>query len=386
MRIAINAWFWNATTTGSRQYTRCLVERLAETAPDLEIVLLTPETEAPKPETEIPNVRYQPIANRYQLPANLYKVWFEQIAFPRACRQLEAELAHVPYWAPPLRPTVPIIVTIHDLIPLLLPEYRGGPLVRLYTALVGRAARKAALVLTDSQASRRDIITHLRLPEDKVRTVYLAAGEQYTPTPYPGETAIRAQYGLPERYMLYFGGFDVRKNVATTLNAYRQAAPVIGETCPLALAGKLPEQDTPFTPDPRRLAREQGLDEQHVHFVGFVHDADAPAIYRGATALIFASHYEGFGLPPLEAMACGTPVVSSNATSIPEIVGDGGLLLPPDDAEGMARAMIRLATDDGLYVDISSRALAQAARFSWEQTALETLTAYRDVVNVVSQA
>jgi glycosyltransferase involved in cell wall biosynthesis len=128
------------------------------------------------------------------------------------------------------------------------------------------------------------------------------------------------------------------------------------------------------------------LDEEHVRFVGFVDEADAPAIYRGATTFIYPSRYEGFGLPALEAMACGTPVVGSDASSIPEIVGDGGLLLPPDDIEGMAKALVRLATDDSLYVEMGSRALAQAAKFTWKQTAQETLAAYRDVVDVVNQA
>lgn len=383
MRIAINAWFCSSTTTGSGQYIRSLVERLAEIAPDLEIVLLTPGRETSNDKLQIPDIRYQPIANRYRLPANLYKLWFEQIAFPRACRLCKADLAHVPYWAPPLRPSVPTITTIHDLIPLLLPEYRGGPAVRLYTALVSRAARKAALVLTDSEASRHDIVTHLKLPAERVRAIYLAADEQYTPTPYPGETAIRAQYELPERYVLYLGGFDVRKNLASMLAAYCQAAPIIAESCPLVVAGKLPETDTPFAPDPRRLAREQGLDETCVRFVGVVDEADAPAVYRGATAFVFASRYEGFGLPPLEALACGTPVIGSNTSSLPEIVGDGGLLMAPDDIAGMAKALVRLASDDSLYVDMGSRALAQAAKFSWSQTTRQTLTAYRDVASQV---
>jgi len=382
MQIALNAWFWDSPTTGSGQYTRRLVEHLAAVAPDLEIVLVAPEDKIPNPKPQTPNIQFRLTANRYRLPAALGKVWFEQVAFPRACARLGADVAHVPYWAPPIRPTVPTVVTIHDLIPLLLREYRGGPLVRLYTALVGTAARSAALVLTDSEASRRDIVAHLALPSERVRVVYLAADERYTPEPssLPGGSR-KGVHDLPERYVLYLGGFDVRKNVVTALRAYRRAGPAIGEGCPLVIAGRLPEQDTPFAPDPRRLAREQGVDERFVRFIGFVDEADKPALYRGAVALIFPSRYEGFGLPPLEALACGTPVVGSDATSIPEVVGDAGVLLPPDDAEGMAGALIRLATDDGFRAELSRRALAQAARFSWERTARETLAAYRDVVS-----
>ncbi len=404
MRIALNAWFWDSPTTGSGQYTRRLVEGLAALNVGLQIILVIPtgkrhEARSKKHKATYPASRFLHPASCILHPvscsrSNLGKVWFEQVAFPRACRHLEVALAHVPYWAPPLRPSVPTVVTIHDLIPLLLREYRGGPLVRLYTALVGAAAQNAALVLTDSEASRRDIIAHLGLPPDRVRVVYLAAGERYTPTPsilpeesrrevepspLPGGSR-RGVHGLPKRYVLYLGGFDIRKNIATALGTYRWVGPTIGEGCPLVIAGRLPERDTPFTPDPRRLAREQGVDERFVRFIGLVDEADKPALYRGAVALIFPSRYEGFGLPALEALACGTPVVGSDAASIPEVVGNAGVLLGPDDAEGMAGALIQLATDEEFRAELSRRALAQAARFSWERTARETLAAYQDVV------
>ena len=386
MRIALNSWFWNEPTTGSGQYTRRLAEHLATIAPDLEIVLVAPESRIPDPPSDlprvapIPNLRFQLTTSHRQLPAALGKVWFEQAVFPRTCRRLEADVAHVPYWAEPLYSSLPTVVTIHDLIPLLLREYRGGPLVRLYTVLVGQAAHSAALALTDSESSRRDIVTHLGLPVERVRVVHLAAGESYAPAPAPADGEIRAHYGLPERYILYLGGFDARKNVVTVLRTYRWAGPVIGDECPLIIAGRLPERDTEFAPDPRCLAREQGLDEGTTRFIGFVDEAHKPALYRGAAAFIFPSRYEGFGLPALEALACGTPVVGSNVSSLPEVVGDAGVLLPPDDAEGMAGALIQLATDESFRAELSRRALAQAARFSWERTARETLAAYRDAM------
>jgi glycosyltransferase involved in cell wall biosynthesis len=379
MRVAINAWFWDQPTTGSGQYTRCLVEHLETVAPDVEILLVAPDgwgfqvakfqvSGSEKPET----------FGRKSQTGNLAKVWFEQVAFPRACRRLRADVAHVPYWAPPLRPSVPTVVTIHDLIPMLLREYRGGPLARLYTTMVGKAARSATLVLTDSESSRSDIIVHLGLTEDHVRAVRLATEGRYSPEFSPDDAAIRTRYDLPQRYVLYLGGFDVRKNLGTVVDAYRRAAPTIGETCPLVIAGQLPEEDTPFTPDPRRLVWEHALEEHVVHLPGFVAEEDKPALYRGAAAFIFPSRYEGFGLPPLEALACGTPVVGSNVSSIPEVVGDGGLLLPPDDVEGMAKALVKLATDTDFRAELSRRALAQASRFSCEKMAQETLAAYRE--------
>jgi glycosyltransferase involved in cell wall biosynthesis len=383
MRVAINAWFWNSPTTGSGQYTRRLVEHLLALDPGLEILLVAPRGWGFRVSRFTPHRPRDAESDTRSLQpetGGLRKVCFEQLAFPRACRRLQADVAHVPYWASPLAPPVPTVVTVHDLIPLVLREYRGGPLVRLYTALVSTTAQSAALALTDSEASRRDIVARLGMPSQRVRVIYLATDESYTPTTPPEDADARARYGLPKRYTLYLGGFDVRKNVATALLTYRWAGPTIGETCPLVIAGRLPERGSPFAPHPRQLARQQGLDERHVHFIGFVDEADKPALYRGAVAFIFPSRYEGFGLPPLEALACGTPVVGSNASSIPEVVGSAGVLLPPDDAEGMAGALIQLAIDEDFRTELSHRALAQAAHFSWERTARETLAAYREVL------
>jgi glycosyltransferase involved in cell wall biosynthesis len=246
----------------------------------------------------------------------------------------------------------------------------------LYTALVSGAARRAAVVLTDSAAAHRDILTHLKLSPQRVQVVHLAAHERYRPSPTPQDQSIRARYGVSGPYVLYLGGFDVRKNVAAALAAYQRATPAIGDHCRLVIAGRLPERDTPFTPDPRRMARERGIEETHIHFTGFVDEADKPALYRGAVAFIFPSRYEGFGLPPLEALACGTPVVGSDCASLPEVVGSAGVLLPPDDTTGMGAALVRLATDIGFRAELARRALAQSASFSWKCTAQETRSAY----------
>jgi glycosyltransferase involved in cell wall biosynthesis len=126
---------------------------------------------------------------------------------------------------------------------------------------------------------------------------------------------------------------------------------------------------------------EQGVSKRFVRFIGFVEEPHTPAVYRGAVAFVFPSRYEGFGLPPLEALACGTPVVGSDTTSLPEVIGNAGVLVPPDDAKGMAGALIQLATDEDFHAEMCRRALAQSTRFSWDRTAQATLAAYRDAVN-----
>jgi len=373
MRIAINGWFLAQPHTGSGQYTWQLLAHLPQIAPEHEYIVVTPETNYRITGHELPH--QEPFRTR---KPGLRKVWFEQVTFPRACGRLGAHLAHVPYWGSPLRPKVPTLATIHDLIPLLLPEYRGNVLVRAYTRLVQSAASRAALTLTDSQASKQDILNHLGLPSERVRVVYLAAGSAFSPTPQPDDADIRTHYGLPGAYILYISGFDVRKNLAGLLQAWALAQGPRGEFTPLVIAGRLP-QHSAFSPDPRQIARELDINSKTLLFPGPIEEAHKPAVYRGAVCLLFPSRYEGFGLTPLEALSCGVPVVGSNASSLPEVVGDGGVLVHPDDARRMADALIVVATDAGQHSTLAERALAQAARFSWEKTAHQTLSAYEEV-------
>jgi len=246
-------------------------------------------------------------------------LWFEQIAFPLACRRLGADVAFVPYWGSPWWSPCPVVVTIHDLIPLLLPLYRGGPLQRGYTWLVSHTARRAAAVLTDSEASKRDIIAHLRLPAERVHAIHLAAHPRYRPVTDPAELArVRAKYRLPAGpFLLYLGGFDARKNVVRMVQAYARMVGRVSQVASrksqgagpsvvprLVIAGRLPEEDSAFAPDPRAVAEMQEIGHL-VHLIGWVDEADKPALYSLAVGTVFVSEYEGFGLVVLEGMGCG---------------------------------------------------------------------------------
>ena len=203
---------------------------------------------------------------------------------------------------------------LHDLIPLLLADYRGGILNRLYTALVAFTTRRAASIITVSHASKRDIVAHLHVPEERVHVVYHGPNVEMKANQTTQEQ-LRSKYNLPERYFLYLGGFDVRKNLRAILTAYKHYLEHNGDpSIKLVIAGKLPQFDSPFMPDPRRIAAELALNEQ-VHFCGWVDDQDKMLLYAGAIAYLFPSLYEGFGMMILEAQAAGVPLLTSQKSA-----------------------------------------------------------------------
>jgi glycosyltransferase involved in cell wall biosynthesis len=309
---------------------------------------------------------------------NMEKVVWEQVTGPAAARQAGVDIFHVPYFAPPLLPRTPTIVTIHDVIPLRLPSYRAGASVKAYTQLVSRAAHSAAMIITVSQHAKQDIMNALKLPAQRIRVTYEAAGEEYRPVTDPAVLATaRTRYSLGKRYILYLGGLDQRKNVPQLVRAFAHLYARINDPkLQLLVAGNPDKQSGPLFPDPRPVAADLGMTGQIIY--RFIEEEDKPAIYSGASLFVFPSIYEGFGLTPLEAMSCGTPVVCSNLTSLPEVVGDAALCINPDSLEELVDAMYRVLTDSTLAADLRTRSLKRAAQFSWEKTATETLSVYEE--------
>jgi glycosyltransferase involved in cell wall biosynthesis len=314
--VAVNGWFAGDAASGSGQYTNHLLAHFAQASPAARFSLLLPEKRVParlidEAAKDWPNVDIVWVAIP-PLPRNLAKLWWEQVSVPAAARRLGAEVLWVPYWAAPYWQPVPTVVTIHDLIPLLLPAYHGGVLQRVYTDLVSRTARRAAAVLAVSEAARRDIVAHLGIPSERVYAVLHGPNQEGSVVATPQQLAtVREKYRLPERFFLYLGGFDMRKNVRSTLQAYRRYLDRGGDPgVNLVIAGRLPQADSAFTPEPQKIAAELQLGAS-VQFCGWVDEADKPALYALATAYIFPSLYEGFGMMVLEAMQAGAPVVTS---------------------------------------------------------------------------
>jgi glycosyltransferase involved in cell wall biosynthesis len=381
MRLGINGFFWGREATGSGQYTHQLVHGLLTIPDGLECLLFRPKRAGVEREPLAPGskIRERFLGPPIPLSENLSKLWFEQISFPRACLDREVDVAHIPYFASPLQGGNKLVVTIHDLIPLILPAYRRSILVRLYTRLVAAGAGRAAAIITDSHSSKKDITSLLRIPPDRVHVVHLAANEMFKPV-HDAEilNMTRQKYDLQEEYIMYLGGFDQRKNLGTLLSAFASLDDSLRTRSRLVIAGHLPQEDTPFFPDPRLIVERLNLQDR-VDFIGWVPEKDKPALYSGAALFVFPSLYEGFGLPPLEAMACGTAVIASDRSSLPEIGGEGALLVDPHDVDGLAGAMTTLMEDKERRTELAAKGLEQARRFSWQKTVGETTAVYRSV-------
>lgn len=377
MRVAINGMFWNQPTVGSGQYLHGLLGALTEISSEHEFVLLLPTTEHSNVGTfKRSNVQFVAVPTPFdQRSANFAKLWFEQIGVPQMAARIRADVLHVPYFAPPLRSRVPVVASVLDIIPLVLPEYRGGRSVRAYMRVVANAAPRAAQIIAISNDSRKDIIERLGCDPNRVTTTYLAAGSQYRPLDRAAARAeVAARYGLHSPFVYYVGGLDARKNVEMLLSAWWWLRRAGGPPGTLAIAGRALGTDPRLFPNLDLLIAALGI-QQTVARID-VPSVDGPLLYNAATAFAFPSYYEGFGLPPLEAMACGTPTVVADASSLPEVVGDAALQMPLDNLEEWVVALWRLLADPALRAELRQRGLARAAQFSYEQTARQTVEVY----------
>ena len=380
MHVAFNGWFWDQPFNGSGQYLRQLLTALLPLDNTLRLSLIIPD----RGPVDDPPAGVDLIKVRLPLRGHPGKVWFEQRGYPNAVRQLGAAIAHVPYWGPPLHTAARLVITVHDVIPLALPVYQGGFGGRLYTSLVTAALHDAAHLIADSEFSRAEIINRVGdIPPEQVTAIPLAASPDMHPKLNADcDPCIRDKYKLPDDYALYLGGFDVRKNIRALLAAYTYVKSAMNDDFPLVLAGSPPPAElwgSPRFPDLPAEIEKLALTDV-IRWIGPVAEADKAGLYRMARVAIFPSMYEGFGLPPLEAMACGTPVIAADATSIPEVVGSAAYLIDPADSRALGGAIIAVLIQDPLYKQLQNQGLARATNFTWNKTAAQTLAIYRKVM------
>ena len=299
----------------------------------------------------------------------------EHVSLPLKLRSLGAELLHSPHYVRPLFCTIPSVVTIHDCIHLLFPQYLPNRMAFRYARFVmGSAIRNSSIVFTVSEASRADILRFYPSTDPaKVHVVPNAIDAELLVDPGEAERdRVRERYQIRGRFVLFAGNVKPHKNLERLIRAFARVRCQEGnEDLRLVVIG----DDVSRYASLRRTADEAGV-RQEVRFFGFVPHETLAALYRMATVFAFPSLYEGFGLPPLEAMACGTPVVTSRISSLPEVVGDGALLVDPYNEDDIAQGIARLLDEQDLRARLVERGLERAASYSWARSVRQIHAGY----------
>jgi len=364
MRIGIDARLVYYRQAGISQYTIRLLDEYAEIGEDDEFIVFQSRKHR-SPLVSAPNFQRRGL---WTPPHHR----FEQTLLPLELAAVDLDVLHSPDFIPPFRRKCKSVITIHDLNFLLYPHFLT-PESASYYGQIDQAVRKCDHIIAVAESTRRDIIQLTGAPEDKISVVHEAAHPIYRPL--QDETLlgqVKTRLGISREFILFVSTIEPRKNVSTLLMAYKQLLDNYHVEVDLVLAG---EKGWLFN-EVFALVDKLGLEER-VSFLGRVSPEDLLGLYNAAQLLIHPAFYEGFGLPLLEAMACGTPVVASNTSSLPEVAGDAALLVEPTDVDGMTVALWRVLSDGALRQQMSDKGLKRAGMFSWRRAAVETMVIYR---------
>lgn len=301
---------------------------------------------------------------------------FERLAMSAEMFPYSLDVFHSPDFIPPRRLRAPSVITVHDLAFLLYPRFLTSDAARYY-GQIDPASRSAAHIIAVSQSTKRDVTRLLGVPDDKVSVIYEAANTLTRPMDKTAARQhVKEKFGIPDNFILFVSTIEPRKNLPTLLAAYSKLRDQYKSTARLVVAG----HKGWLTKEVDQAVTKYKLGDT-VCFLGTVPSEELAFLYNAARVFALPSFYEGFGLPPLEAMASGTPVIVSNTSSLPEVVGDAGTLIDPNDVDAWTVALYRVLTDDALHAEMSAKGLKRAERFSWERAARETLDVYRKVAN-----
>ena len=375
MKLAIDYTPAALQGAGIGRYTRGLVDAMLPLlSEEDQVTLLFPREYGPYARTTWPNhvrVRHLPLPERYQTI-----LWHRlRIPMPVEWWTGDVDIFHAPnFLLPPVR-RAKTLLTIHDLAFLVRPQYAYPELRRFLESAVPRSIARADHVLTDSEATRRDTIRLFGIDPDRVTVVGAGVDARFRPLTAQEIAPVRAKYGLTWPFVLSVSTLEPRKNFDGLIRAFAQARRKAGFAHHLVIAGRKGWLYEPVF----RAVVEEGV-EDVVHFLGFVPDEDLPALYNLADLFAFPSHYEGFGLPVLEALACGVAVLCTDTSSLPEIVGDAAMMIPTDDQEALALGLIQLLMDARLRQSLARKGPEQAARFTWNAAARKLMDVYHHLI------
>ena len=369
MRIGIDARKLHDFGIGT--YIRNLLRQLARLDHDTEFVLLARPEDCEPLAALGENFRSLPETSRPYSVA-------EQIRIPFALKREGVTLFHAPHYVLPPLVSCRSVVTIHDCIHLMFPQYLPNRLAHVYARTsISLAARRATRVLTVSESSKRDILRFVDVPADKIAVIYNAYDERFGVEPDEADVVrVRERYQLHDEFVLYAGNVKPHKNLERLIEAFHMVRDRGLDQLKLVLIGDEISRYAAL----RRAVHQHQL-HKYVRFLGYLPEETLAVMYRLAGVFVFPSVYEGFGLPPLEAMASGTPVVTSNVSSLPEVAGDAAILVDPYDPRAIADGIFRVLTDETLRRDLRRKGLARAHQFSWEQSVRRV----RDIYNEVGQ-
>ncbi|GAC1552406.1 MAG: hypothetical protein NVS2B7_28370 [Herpetosiphon sp.] len=369
MRVLFDTSAANFIPGGIRIYTLKLAEALQRLPHEYNAVV----NPSPLPEWLRPNGTR---GVQHKLKVAAWDAYYTQFILSARARAQQADLIHIPGTRFPMRTAVPCVVTIHDALPIIMPEvFRRRDRIIL-PIFLRAAARKAAHIITMSTQSRQDIHEHLGIPFDKITITYSGVSPAFRPVAKVDATDILKSYGIDFPYVLCVGRLDPRKNIERVLQAFALLKQRTGLTQRLVLVGKEDAMTLGFP----SIIKALNIQDQ-VIVTGHVADDHLPALYSQADVFVYPALYEGFGLPVLEAMACGCPVVTSNVSSLPEVTGDAAVLVDPYDVEHIAQGMQEILEAEALSAQLRERGLQRAAFFSWDNCAKRTFSAYEQALS-----
>jgi glycosyltransferase involved in cell wall biosynthesis len=364
LRVGIDGRAFSSPAAGVRRYVHQLVPALIATGQPIEIVALGGTADVPAAVTHVDEPAHPPTNLGWTL-----------VGLPAAARRADVDLIHAPAYTAPFLSRRPLVVTIHDVSYERHPEWYPYRRDFMRRAFYRRSAKAATRILTDSAFSASEIVSAYGIPADRITVVPLGAAAGFAPA--DRDVPVDLPAGVTTPFLLHVGDLHERRNLPMLVDALIAARRHFGGSAGLSLV--LAGVDRGVGDGLCAIVADAGMPDAVVR-LGVVEEERLQTLYRAAAALVYPSLYEGFGLPVLEAMASGTPVIASRAASIPEVLGDAGILLPPDNSHDWTEAILRVMNDEGVRTAMKVAGLARAATFTWARTARLTLDAYRQTV------